>query len=136
MLPFQPESVEVLRARYPEAVAEIVDLEGVRLGSVATPGQSRRHVFDTREGVRLIVSRERTEPTGVVVVHLSGSLLDGSPVEETLTAVARTHGPREVAQQLCGRIEALFREVSGETRELIFLGFTPDKGIPHWHLHG
>ena len=54
MLPFEPESVESMKARYPAAVADDAIcrvIDGKVVGK--RPGEQRRHVFDFADGLRL-----------------------------------------------------------------------------------
>jgi hypothetical protein len=70
MLPFQPETLEALRARLPQAVAKVQQLD-------ARVGMLRQHVFDFQDGVRCIISVDGIEKNAPSL-HLSFSMTPGS----------------------------------------------------------
>jgi hypothetical protein len=72
MLPFEPEIEETLKARYPEAIRDVVDIGKIGSNPEVRPGLSREHVFDFFDGLRLIVSRDKMDLT--TVVHISASM--------------------------------------------------------------
>ena len=72
-LPFEAESVDVLRLRYQAAVAPLVNLSDIVEGLRVRPSAERQHVFDCPDGMRLIVSRE-IDGDGNIGVHMSASL--------------------------------------------------------------
>lgn len=72
-LPFEPEPEVELRIRYPAALDPIYDPNDVIEHRVKRPGAQRKHVFDTEDGYRLIVSREQLKGSPVVL-HISVSL--------------------------------------------------------------
>ena len=125
MLPFQPEPVESLRARYPAAVAEVIDIESVGLGTQVQPGRQRRHVFDFDRGVRLIVSREFF-PDGRHALHLSASPQQGTEVYE------RVRAGRLDVQGFADLVVQLFRDISGDAEPLELVYISAGKGVPHW----
>jgi hypothetical protein len=71
-VPLRAEPLDVLQARYPAAVADLIDVAAVVRGARTAPSKDPAHVFDTIEGLRLIVSREQM-PDGRVGLHLSAS---------------------------------------------------------------
>lgn len=131
-LPWQPEPLASLRARYHEAVAEIVDVESVQMGAALRPGLIRRHVLDHPDGIRLIVSRERL-PDGRVYTHASASAwvpayaphlraqLDAVPMSMRLALIL-------------GQMAQAYRAVSGHTGRLRLICLSPDQGWPHWEV--
>jgi hypothetical protein len=122
MLPFEPQTVEELKARYPLAVAPLFRVEDVLAGG-ARPGQDRAHVLDWPDGMRWVVSREGEG--GRVVLHLSASAFRGT---ELFMRIAR--GELNVSA-FCQLVEDRFRAVAGRGPPP-FLEFSPGKGIPHW----
>lgn len=126
-LPFAPEPEAALRARYPAALAELYDAEGVRLGSVTPPTRRRPNVFDFEDGLRLIVSRDDHGGEAGVVVHLSAGLGTGTALERTLRGA---HCPGCVVALLCERVEGAWRTLRGRGR-LRFLGLSGGD-VPHW----
>jgi hypothetical protein len=70
MLPFEPETIERLRARYPKAIKSIWHADEVTTNH--HPGGHREHVFDFESGLRLLISRDilaDEEP----LIHISAS---------------------------------------------------------------
>jgi hypothetical protein len=72
MLPFEPELEESLKARYPEAVRDVVDIGKTESCPQVRPGLSREHVFDLFDGLRLIISKDKLEVA--TVLHVSASM--------------------------------------------------------------
>lgn len=82
-LPFEPEAIEALHARYLAAVAELIPIADVREGRRPAPSSERAHVFDTRLGLRLIISREQ-DLAGRVACTLAGVRLVAAYAQEVL----------------------------------------------------
>lgn len=77
-LPFEPEDPDALRARYGEAVAEPIRVSpDAQMPAGPLP---RKHVFDFRNGLRLIVTRDLLDDGGRkrCFIHVSASLERGS----------------------------------------------------------
>lgn len=113
------EGLTALRARYPAAVAEIVNQADVVSGKVQSPSGDPVHVFDTPDGWRLIVSRERT-PDGTVGVHLSAS----------------AHRQALWTGALDGQLDAIVRSwrfIANTDRTPVLLGIS-EGGIPHFFV--
>ena len=115
MLPFEPESLDSLKARYQAAVEPVLE---VNVG--ASPGSKRQHVFDFEFGLRVIVGRLRF-PDGVVFVHFTASAQEPLP---SWMEVRTQEGFASVALRA-------FRDLSGDARPEHFKGWS-EKGIPHW----
>lgn len=75
-LPRNPQPYPVLAGRYALAVARVWDLQEIKAGG-ARPGQAPECIFDTEDGLRLIISRERN-PDGLVNLHMSMSAQEGA----------------------------------------------------------
>jgi hypothetical protein len=121
-VPLHIEGLTVLRARYAAAVAEVIAQADIVTGRVDSPSGDPRHVFDTPDGWRLIVSRERTTD-GRIGVHLSGSIHGGE-------ATAHRAG------SLDGMLDAIVRTwrfIANSQRTPVFLGMS-DGGIPHFFI--
>jgi hypothetical protein len=71
MLLFQPESLEVLKARFPKALEHTYTVEGMKNGEPCAADQ-RKHVFDFDDGTRLVVSHERLGTR--LYLHCTGSM--------------------------------------------------------------
>lgn len=117
-LPFEPEPIATLRARYPAAVAELVPAAEVRAERRPAPSKDRAHVFDTETGLRLIVSREQF-PDGRIGVHVSASWH---------RSIARA-----TLESLQAEIAATWAAVSGSGRRLELVAVSPG-GVPHFFL--
>lgn len=77
-LPFEPEPLSSLRARWAAAVADLWDADAIHQNPNADrPGKHRRHVFDHKPGMRFIVARERSRGLGEYL-HVSLSIRRGS----------------------------------------------------------
>ena len=74
-LPFEPEIEDALRARYPDAVMDVYDVQRIMDG-LARPGTMRKHVFDYFDGMRFIVSRDKVRND--IFFHVSVSMMMGT----------------------------------------------------------
>lgn len=123
-LPFQPEPIASMRARYPAARKTLYVQEDVAAGRQVAPSGLRQHVFDFEDGLRLIISRDR-DPTGLVVMHLSASAQDGSHMHG---AICRG----EVGMpEFFDRVKLEWQTLSGSTQLPQLIGIS-DKYVPHW----
>lgn len=118
MLPFQPETIEQLKARYPKALIKtwIPEDKPIENGEPSRPGLCRDNVFDFEDGIRLVISMDLMNDE--VVQHLSGSFIEDiykGQKKNALDQMARN-----------------FWKVSGIEKPLEFLGLTSGKGVPHW----
>lgn len=69
-VPVEPQPLDVLKARYPAAVRELIVQMDIVAGKRDAPSGEPAHVFDTEDGLRLIVSLERL-PNSIVGTHIS-----------------------------------------------------------------
>jgi hypothetical protein len=131
MIPFTPEPIDQLKARYPAAIARLFDGSRVAAGAEESPAQIRTHVFDYDEdelGIRLIISRER-DPEHGIVIHFSASFQEKSKLVKS----ARAGG---LAVSDLKEIAVLvFQKISGDYRGPKFIDFSPVAGIPNWVIH-
>jgi hypothetical protein len=111
-LDFEPEIEETLKARFAEALEPVYDAAKVMSGG-QRPGQLRKHVFDSFDGSRLIVSRDRM-PDGEMVLHVSVSFRDEAP-----------KGP-EMLVMVIEKVNALRGYVPGPIR-----AFASNEGVVH-----
>ena len=58
MLPFEPEPEFAMKARYADAIGDIVRINDIQCGKSTPPSKERKHVFDFNSGLRLIISRD------------------------------------------------------------------------------
>ena len=126
-LPFAPQSIDTLRARYPAARTSLYDQIAVLNGLQPPPSGMRANVFDFEDGLRLIISRER-DPDGLVVMHISASAVDGTPMYQGI------HDGRVGVVEFFDRVCTEWQAVSGSARTPTFIGVSPDKLIPHWFV--
>ena len=128
MLPYRPESLEAMQQRFPQALAEVTDVEYCRFGG-ETPGQKRKHIFDFEDGLRLIVSKDRLED-GRIVVHFSASAYRDSALYRRLKKPSQKKYFSRLAQ-------SRFALLSGYgTEKPAFVEYigASEKGVPHWHV--
>lgn len=130
MLPRKPETLERAKARFPDALETIWDVEAIRFSGAKRPGEDRRCVFDFHDGLRLIVSRERMDD-GEIKIHMSASVdLD--------SGLAKRIRRGKLKQGMFGTLaQERFAAISGfGTVKPAFVQFigVSDKGVPHWHI--
>lgn len=126
MLPFEPEPMKSLKARYPAALERVYDYTQEVLPN-PTPSSRRCHVFDTEEGLRIIVSRDR-EAEHDVYLHVSISIRPNYPL---YAKVQRIKTDKEF-WALLDSLEEVYRQLSGDRDHLAFEGLSPGKKVPHW----
>lgn len=78
MIPFTPEPIEAMRARFPEAIKDVMTAaDDERL--INNPA----HRFDFDDGYRLFICRDRM-PDGSQVISVAGGIVYGALVPLTL----------------------------------------------------
>jgi len=122
-VPFNPQPIEELNRRYPAAVRDTYDVREIIEGRCIPPSANARHVFDTEEGLRLIISVEPLPPDFRSYIHMSASFNRPRCLPKTKSL----KGADEVEQWIL----ETFKQISGTSRQLEFLGVS-DGGIPHW----
>lgn len=122
-LPFEAESTDILRARYPKALEKLwvvpddVSFEPDSMPD--RPGLHRENVFDFTSGLRLLISRDKLGDTPIRV-HVSASWEDGiSPELE----------PKSLTE--FSVVVKMAYEYLGGKGTLTFIGISPNM-IPHW----
>jgi hypothetical protein len=137
MLPYEPEPLERIQARFPKALEPIYDMRLVAKGWQPCPGALRPHVFDFDDGLRLIVIRERfprrrgDHVAAAVHLHVSASFEPGLSLERDFKQrLRRDSAHRVVSRWFVPLVERRFAQFSGVP--LVFHGLSPDKGVPHW----
>ena len=116
---WRPEPLTALRARYPAALEHVYDAADLVLG--LRPGNQPQHVFDWVDGLRLIVSRERTAD-GRTAIHFTASILPNTPLSKRMPKADK------FPSLACERWQQLAK--SGRTAELVAI--STEKGIPHF----
>jgi hypothetical protein len=62
-----------LKKRYAKAITKIYDVNKIGENHIADrPGLHQEHIFDFKDGLRLIISKDQSE--GALYLHASGSL--------------------------------------------------------------
>src|SRR6267143_2469193 len=123
------ESIADLRARYHASITDLYDQLEVASGERYPPSALERHVFDTPDGWRLIVSLERT-PNGMVGIHLSGSIHNARLVMRSLRDWEGDQGLHKLIDAVIGAWQSLAKSDKMPT----FLGLS-EKGVPHFFLN-
>lgn len=89
-LPYEPEPLESLRARYPAAIAPLYDIirqaQLYAAGLATLPTLQRKHVFDCLNGLRLIIDRESF--ISFTAIHISASALPDGAIEQQIKSGA------------------------------------------------
>jgi|SRR5215467_3399354 len=109
---FKSESLEQLKAKFPKALERVWDVEAT---DGDRPGLHREHVFDFKDGMRLLISKDQFLEHGDPDVHVSASWRN-----------AKFQSVGEMQLQVIKHWEML-----GGTGKFRFIGLSP-KGIPHW----
>lgn len=132
-LPFAPEPIASLRARFPGALAAVFDCASIEADpSVPRPGQVRANTFDFEDGLRMIVSRDDLgRSLGGVHLHASASLEEGSPLEAEMMRIYRARGIDGVRAAFRSAVEARYEEIAGRPMPP-FKAWSDWKGVPHW----
>lgn len=110
-LPFQPEWIEVLKARFPKALERVWEVTDPMPDR---PGLHRENVFDFESGMRLLISRDKLtfeEPE----IHISASWENDLPF---------------TVEEATRRVTDGYRALGGKGI-VSFLGQS-SRGIPHW----
>jgi hypothetical protein len=123
-VPMNRQPLAELKARYPAAVAEVIDVRAIIDGLRLPPSAEPKHVFDTEDGLRLIISMERM-PDGKVGTHISASLHDDH--------VQRLRERRLSLRETEAWVIATWQALSGSTLRPQLHGVTGG-GVPHFFL--
>lgn len=117
MIPFKPESLLQLQARYKAAIQKTWDIANA--DETTRPGNQRAHVFDCNDGIRIIISKDRDHITNKYYLHFSCSI-----DEKTFTGIMN--------KKLIDKFVERFNEISGRNEKFPVVTFFTPKGIPHW----
>lgn len=86
-LPFIPEPVEKMVERFQKAFEHEFDVDKIANGAPDRPGTHRENVFDYEDGIRLIISKDRSGER--VFIHLSASSLKEMGGKEMLESMVK-----------------------------------------------
>ena len=131
MLEFQPEPVEELKARYPEALEDVFNPLRIQANPELSPGKKRKHTFDFENGLRLIVSVDEFKKERVT--HYSASMYPDNPhtdiIKFTLFVAENINALRE--DELVGCLKTVLDEAG-----VLHCFYTEPKvpvGNPKWN---
>lgn len=127
MLPYEPEPMADLQARYKTALAFQYEVDEVVAGQVPQPEDCREQVFDTEEGYRITVSIG-IYPNGAWQLNVSAGLamnLSGSG----------HYLSRAGLDLLAEQGLAKFRDISGDSGPLEYAGECGPDIWPTWTRH-
>lgn len=127
MLDFKSESLSSLRGRYNKALEYTFNSEEIFLRDKIRPGELRSNVFDSKEGIRLIISKEINE-NGTTYIHISSSLMKGT----TYLKLKDCKSPKKAQKEFKKLSIRLFRGISGFKNNIDFICW--DGHIPHWKI--
>lgn len=111
VLPFESESIDSLKERYPKCIAKIWTQAEIARGD--RPGLHREYVFDFESGLRLLISRALFGD--LAKAHVSASWIDEKPLD---------------FYEAEGEVVRAYKDLGG-VGYLRFLGMS-NMGIPHW----
>ncbi len=120
-LPFEPESLKDIKERFADALRPDVEVGAVLAGLVKRPGQLRKHVFDFKDGMRMIVSMDRAGEERAVHVSFSSH----RPIKRRSDYEKFCAKMKERLEELAGRaVEPLERKMSNAA---IHFAFKPEE---------
>lgn len=120
-LPFEPEPMKEIKERFVDALRPDVEIGAVLAGLVERPGQLRRHVFDFKDGMRMIASMDRHGDERCVHVSFSSH----RPIKRRSDYVKFCAKMKERLEELIGRpVDPLERKMSSAA---IHFAFKPEE---------
>ena len=129
-LPFNPEPLVALQARYPRALEVVYDQQEIAERGGIRPGQVPANIFDFDDGLKLIVSRER-DLDDDAILHLCASFLSVRRIADEFRLLTLTRSTESVFAEWLRDVPHRFRELSNDSRPIRFLGCS-ENGVPHW----
>jgi len=121
-VPWHPEPLDALRRRYPAALVALVSPVDVANGRARAPSKDPACVFDTVDGLRLIVSRERFDD-GRILIHISASFQDLGDALKDIDS--------EDAPAVMDLIVHAWQTISQSTQTPTLVAISPG-GVPHF----
>lgn len=125
MVPVHVEPIPDLQHRYAAAIEEVINAADVVMMKRMAPSKDPKHVFDTPEGWRLIISRERM-PDNRIGIHFSASIHD-------LSVGRLMQHSFQSPEVMIDAIVLAWREIANSTRTPILVTVTGG-GIPHFFV--
>jgi len=130
MIPFNPQSIDELKERYPKAIVKMYDMEAVELGTALGIGRKAEHYFDWPEGIRMMISREDCVECGECI-HVSASLCPNSDLFNRLRSTTTTQD--EAVEQFKKVCEERFHTLADNDWPVLMFRVTSDD-ILHWRF--
>lgn len=142
MMPFEPEKLEALRARFPKALLRLWYVDHAPLPGEPAPYNTREHVFDFEDGLRLIISKDRDaggEPRHDIVghIHVSASVIPGTMMLEWCKREYMKHAHVFFTETWPHKVKERFDELARDAiaQQSMFMSFYSDgKGCLHLML--
>lgn len=128
--PFEPESIDDMRKRWPAILVTRFEAAAVEDGRQMNPVFLRAHIFDFHAGVRLIAAVEDTTPQFATVATYELHLSFGIPVDFQAAWVQRG---KEAWLEFCRFIVELFRKFGMVTTDETSHEIT-DRAYHFWFL--
>lgn len=130
-VPVNAQSLDRLKKRFKLAIAPTYDAKLIESGRQRAPSGLFQHVFDFKNGLRMIISRDKHLIGPEPVIHFSASISPDTPLEKDLS---RFDDGKDGVRQAFLRISVeSFRSISGSSAEIKLIGWSIG-GIPHWYL--
>ncbi len=115
-VPFRPETLEALQARYHLALEDAFEEELIRLGTQSVPGGDPRNLFDFDDGLRLIVTRD-IAMCGCQKLTVSGWATPRGPHYFDPASLTMNEIGRK-CMAFAGVVAERFHRLSGDDREV------------------
>lgn len=91
MYEFKPETPEQMKKRVAKALEPVYDCDAIAKGKADLPEDSRAHIFDFTDGIRLIISRDKTNLLKFLHVSASSFSRVRKYTEEEFITVVTKH---------------------------------------------
>lgn len=135
-VPYTNETLAELQARFTKALEHVYDQDAIIRRDAIRPGEIPAQVFDFEDGLRLLVSRERS-PDGKIFLHVSASFKERCRIVDELRlqifGCGSEYKARLIFEQWAASIPARFAELAQDNGPPIeLIGWSAGR-IPHWH---
>lgn len=129
-LDFKPGSFEDLQRRFYKSLEKIYIGNDILNGITEPPSQNPDCVFDFEDGLRLIISKELFED--YTATHISASFQENSRLFNECLNRIRFENKENAQEYFLLIATSRYKMLSQDHREMKFLGFSEEKGVPHW----
>lgn len=129
-LPHEPQTIEEMKARWPQALEFVYDAKEILNNNGIRPGECRSNVFDFESGLRVIASVEKSG--NAKFLHLSASFGEGTEEYKAVARfLARSNSHRAFEHWARTVTERMVKIGGKDVEGITFLGMT-QRGVPHW----